>query len=144
MSDAAGGSRSDDCGGLKHAGLAYVCLDPQTDVLMPPIVKNFSKSERGLNHKMLGALLCPRSMLQDFNDDPTYVHAQNSYLPTQLFHSFVGKLLDGRIKMLADDWCTFLYEDGVYDESELDKGLLRGYFLLRVRLDFLSIYTFCR
>jgi hypothetical protein len=46
--------------------------------------------------------------------------------------SFLDKLRDGRIKMLADDWCTFLYEDGVYDEAEIDKGLLRGYFLLRV------------
>jgi len=38
--------------------------------------------------------------------------------------------------MVADDWCTFLYEDGVYDEDELDKGLLRGYFLLRVCFHF--------
>jgi len=70
MSEAAGGARSDDCGGLKHIGLTYVCLNPETDVILPPIVKSLSKSDRGLNHKTLGGLMCPRSMLRAYHEDP--------------------------------------------------------------------------
>jgi hypothetical protein len=70
MSDAACGARSDDCGGLKHAAFSYVCLKPDTDVLMPPIVKSTSKSDRGLNHPMLGRLICPRSMLDSYDNEP--------------------------------------------------------------------------
>jgi len=73
MTEAAGGARSDDCGGLKHAALGYVCLNPDVDVIMPPIVKSVSKSDRGLRHKMLGSMICPRSMLSDYNEDPKYV-----------------------------------------------------------------------
>jgi hypothetical protein len=43
-----------------------------------------------------------------------------------------AKFLDGTIKIVADDWPSFLYEEGVYDPNEIDKGLLRGHFLLRV------------
>jgi hypothetical protein len=42
--------------------------------------------------------------------------------------------MDGTIKVVADDWPAFLYEVGTYDPDELDKGLLRGHFLLRVGL----------
>jgi hypothetical protein len=73
MSEAAAGARSDNCGGLKHTGLGYVCLNPDVDVIMPPIVKSVSKSDRGLHHKMLGSMICPRSMLSEYNEDPKYV-----------------------------------------------------------------------
>jgi len=42
------------------------------------------------------------------------------------------EVANGTIPIVAEDWPTFLYEDNVYDPNELDKGLLRGYFLLRV------------
>jgi len=48
-----------------------------------------------------------------------------------------ARLLDGSIKVVADDWPNFLYDEDMYDPNELDKGLLRGYFLLRVRAFFL-------
>jgi hypothetical protein len=40
--------------------------------------------------------------------------------------------MDGRIKIRPGDWATFLYADDVYDTDEPDKGLFRGYYLLRV------------
>jgi hypothetical protein len=43
-----------------------------------------------------------------------------------------AKFLDGTIKVVADDWPAFLYDESMYDPEEIDKGLLRGYFLLRV------------
>jgi len=47
------------------------------------------------------------------------------------------KFLDGTIKIVAEDWPSFLYEQDLYDPNEIDKGLLRGYFLLRV-----CVFTF--
>jgi hypothetical protein len=112
-------------------------VNPEVDVIIPPIVKSPSKSDRGINHSMLGRLICPRSMLRMYDEDPRYALFRFELLAqSEKYSSFVEKLRDGRIKMLADDWCNFLYEDGVYDEDELDKGLLRGYFLLRVRFYF--------
>jgi hypothetical protein len=49
-----------------------------------------------------------------------------------------AKFLDGSIEVVANDWPNFLYEESVYDPNEIDKGLLRGYFLLRVR-----VFSFC-
>jgi hypothetical protein len=51
---------------------------------------------------------------------------------TSQTRGFRTQVLDGTIKVIADDWPTFLYEEGVYDPGEIDKGLLRGHFLLRV------------
>ena len=45
-----------------------------------------------------------------------------------------ARFLDGTIKVVAEDWPNFLYEHGVYDPNEIDKGLLRGHFLLRVSI----------
>ena len=39
---------------------------------------------------------------------------------------------DGTIKVTAGDWPTFLYNEQEYDPKEKDKGLLRGYLLVRV------------
>ena len=39
---------------------------------------------------------------------------------------------DGTVAIVAEDWLTFLYEVGVYDPKEINKGLLKGTFLLRV------------
>ena len=50
-----------------------------------------------------------------------------------------AKFLDGSIWVIADDWPNFLYEEGAYDPNELNKGLLRGYFLLCVCSFFLYL-----
>ena len=47
--------------------------------------------------------------------------------------SIRAKIENGEFKVTADDWPAFMYESGVYDPDELDKGLLRGTYLLRVR-----------
>ena len=47
--------------------------------------------------------------------------------------SIRAKIENGEFKVTADDWPAFMYESSVYDPDELDKGLLRGTYLLRVR-----------
>lgn len=42
---------------------------------------------------------------------------------------------DGRIKIRAHHWPTFLYDESLpFDVNNHDKGLLRGHFLLRVSI----------
>lgn len=54
------------------------------------------------------------------------------------FFRTLKKILDGRIKICPGDWATFLYAEDAYNPDEPDEGLLRGYFLLRVRLSISS------
>lgn len=62
------------------------------------------------------------------------------------------KLEDGRLEATATDWPSFLYDDSALDsenpdpntllwnETDIENGLLRGYFLLRV--SFFSAYMY--
>lgn len=45
----------------------------------------------------------------------------------------LAKLQDGRLPILSVDWVAFLYDQALYDPEDLEKGLLKGYLLLRVR-----------
>jgi hypothetical protein len=42
-------------------------------------------------------------------------------------------LQEGTLQMTGAEWPTFLYDEALYDPEEPDKGLLRGYLLVRVR-----------
>jgi len=54
----------------------------------------------------------------------------------------VEQLKDGTVKIFTGDWPTFLYDEDIeYDPEEKDKGLLRGYLLLRVS-ETLSLFCF--
>jgi hypothetical protein len=44
------------------------------------------------------------------------------------------RVQDGKIKIRTKHWPSFLYNEGEYDREERDKGLFKGYLLLRVRL----------
>lgn len=122
MHEATIGARSDDCGSLKHEALQdYVPSDPSDPscALIPPLPKQKLKDDRGFNHPMLAALLCPRRELELFEVDPDFIH----------------RLRDGTFPVYADQWPAFLYDssnDFEYDPDNLDHGLLRGYFLERV------------
>jgi hypothetical protein len=144
MIDAAKGARSDDTGGLKMKAVLYIPVNPKKDVCMPPIANEKSKSDRGFNHPMTSRLLCPQKMLHEFDADPRYAININPTSPSwsltyscpwlMLAHDSAmrAKFLDGTIKIVANDWPAFLYDESMYDPEEIDKGLLRGYFLLRV------------
>ncbi|KIJ89513.1 hypothetical protein K443DRAFT_117882, partial [Laccaria amethystina LaAM-08-1] len=42
------------------------------------------------------------------------------------------RVQDGKIKIRTKHWPSFLYNEGEYDREERDKGLFKGYLLLRV------------
>jgi len=44
-------------------------------------------------------------------------------------------LKEGLLRVTAADWPSFLYDDTeIYDPMQKDKGLLRGYLLVRVSI----------
>ncbi|KAA1471035.1 hypothetical protein DENSPDRAFT_836974 [Dentipellis sp. KUC8613] len=117
ITQAANSARTDDAGSLRYVGLNYVPRELHKDALIPPIPKQATKADRGFNHPMLARLLCPRKLLEQFDEDP---------------NKFIASVQNGSIIVAAWDWPAFLYEHETYDRSALDKGLCRGYFLLRV------------
>ena len=150
MHEAAIGARSDDCSSLKHDALHnYVPSEPSDPscALTPPIPKQKLKDDRGFNHPMLAALLCPHSQLNLFEVDSEYVvpHANNIYdILLNLICSFIHQLRDSTFPVYTDQWPSFLYDsadDFKYDPNNLDHGLLWGYFLERVP-HFLSVISF--
>lgn len=63
--------RSDDSGTLKYNGLNYIVRDQDNDSVQPVLSKKSGKSARGWAHPMTARLLCPRSMLEEFDFDAT-------------------------------------------------------------------------
>jgi hypothetical protein len=59
----ASGARGDDTKTLKSAVLEW--LVPRGQVVIPPLSRNI-KSDRGFNHEVTGALLCPAGL--DWSD----------------------------------------------------------------------------
>jgi hypothetical protein len=53
-------------------------------------------------------------------------------LQTAAPYSTRSKLLDGSISVTAQRWPHFLYDSEEYDVDDMDKGLTRGYVLVRV------------
>jgi hypothetical protein len=53
---------------------------------------------------------------------------------------YMEQVQDGKIKIKTAHYPTFLYDEAVdYDPNEIDKGLCRGHFLLRVSRGFLTV-----
>jgi hypothetical protein len=44
--------------------------DFEQDTLTPPIPKSKMKSDRGFNHPVIARMLCPRAVLNEFDEDP--------------------------------------------------------------------------
>jgi hypothetical protein len=70
MAKAVGSTRSDDSGSLRYAALQYVMEDIKVP-LEPTVPKQFTKADRGFNHSTLAHLLCPRALLDEYNENPT-------------------------------------------------------------------------
>ena len=66
LSTASSNSRTEDTGVLKPIIADYINLDPSEPVTKAP--KN--KSDRGFKHEKMARLLCPLSLLQEFDADP--------------------------------------------------------------------------
>jgi hypothetical protein len=59
MGKGASGARGDDTKTLKSAVLEW--LVPKGQAVIPPLARNI-KSDRGFNHEVTGALLCPAGL----------------------------------------------------------------------------------
>lgn len=137
MTNALGGARSDDCGSLKEAGLAYAALEVGLQSLAPAIAfKSPKDASRGFLHPQLGRLLCPAKHLTDFDSDTTEYVLALSCTRHFTLSRFLQKLQDGRVVVTSQDLPTFLYENGEYDPLEMDSGLCRSGILVRVCLLF--------
>lgn len=59
-----------------------------------------------------------------------------SSLKLPLKFSAIQRIKDGTIRVHAGIWPTFVYEEGLYDADDIEKGLLRGWLLVRVSVPF--------
>ncbi|KAG2109824.1 hypothetical protein DEU56DRAFT_749918 [Suillus clintonianus] len=100
----ASGARGDDTKTLKSAVLEW--LVPRGQVVIPPLSRNI-KSDRGFNHEVTGALLCPAGL--DWSNAETK-----------------QGLMSGETAVRGDQWPMFLYTGYVYDPEDPWKGLLRS------------------
>ncbi|THG93760.1 hypothetical protein EW026_g7565 [Hermanssonia centrifuga] len=104
--------RSDDLGTLKPKVLGYL---PAKAPSAPPLESlTLSKGERGWAHHQTARLLCPRSLVDEFDTDPDSVES-------------------AEIAITADDYPSFLYSnEAQYNPNNIENNLLRGSYLLAV------------
>ncbi|KAG1850671.1 hypothetical protein F4604DRAFT_1883641 [Suillus subluteus] len=100
----ASGVRGDDMKTLKSAILEW--LIPRGQVVIPPLSRNI-KSDRGFNHEVTGALLCPTGL--DWSN---------------------LSLKSSETAVRGDQWPMFLYAGCEYDPEDPWKGLLKGEILI--------------
>ncbi|KAG2047190.1 hypothetical protein BDR06DRAFT_1032520 [Suillus hirtellus] len=98
----------DDTKTLKSAVLEW--LVPRGQVVIPPLSRNI-KSDRGFNHEVTGALLCPAGL--DWSNAET---KQN--------------LKSGETAVRGDQWPMFLYAGYDYNPKDPWKGLLKSEILV--------------
>ncbi|KAG1865676.1 hypothetical protein C8R48DRAFT_747709 [Suillus tomentosus] len=108
MGKGASGARGDDTKTLKSAVLEW--LMPRGQPLIPPLSRNI-KSDRGFNHEVTGALLCPAGL--DWSNAETK-----------------QSLKSGETAVCGDQWPLFLYAGYVYDPDAPWQGLLRSDILI--------------
>jgi len=110
------GARSDDTKSLKSAIVDW--LSPPGVPLHPPIARNI-KTDRGFNHEVTGALLCPAGV------DWSNLEVRE-------------KLRTGELSVSGDQWPLLLYKDYRFDENDPWQGLLRSVILVKA---FKHIFT---
>ncbi|KAG1813378.1 hypothetical protein EV424DRAFT_1473468 [Suillus variegatus] len=104
----ASGARGDDTKTLKSAVLEW--LVPRGQAVIPPLFQNI-KSDRGFNHEVTGALLCPAGL--DWSNAETK-----------------QSLKSGETAVHGDQWPMFLYAGYDYDPEDPWKGLLKSKILI--------------
>ncbi|KAG1851802.1 hypothetical protein C8R48DRAFT_749959 [Suillus tomentosus] len=104
----ASGARGDDTKTLKAAVLEW--LVPRGQAVIPPLSRNI-KSDRGFNHEVTGALLCPAGL--------DWLNAETKQ-----------SLKSGETAVRGDQWPIFLYSGYVYDSEDPWNGLLRSEILV--------------
>ncbi|KAG1897448.1 uncharacterized protein F5891DRAFT_982631 [Suillus fuscotomentosus] len=104
MGKGVSGARGDDTKTLKSAVIEW--LMPRGQPLIPPLSQNI-KSDRGFNHEVTDALLCPADL--DWSNAETK-----------------QSLKSGETAVRGDQWPMFLYAGYVYDPEAPWQGLLRS------------------
>jgi hypothetical protein len=54
------------------------------------------------------------------------------YTITISCRTFMTMVNDGQIAIKASKWPSFMYDEDEYDEERAERGLCKGYFLVRV------------
>ncbi|KAK0493655.1 hypothetical protein EDD18DRAFT_1108023 [Armillaria luteobubalina] len=75
-----------------------------------------AKTSYGFNYIDTGCLLCPQMYLSDFNANP----------------QFLQKLADGKVKVMASYWPSFLYSQELHKLDNIESGLMKGNLLSQV------------
>lgn len=73
-----------------------------------------------------------RNLTRTLSKSPPYIYI---YLIILDHRDYMEQVKDGKIKITGSTYPTFMYDEDavtVYDPKEIDKGLCRGYFILRV------------
>ncbi|KAF8338542.1 hypothetical protein F5887DRAFT_1077745 [Amanita rubescens] len=101
-------ARSDDTKSLK--GVVLDWITPRDKPLNPPLSRSV-KTNRGFNHPVTGALLCPAGL--DWNDPETRT-----------------KLTSGQLAVKGDQWPLILYAKQEFDPEDPWDGLFRSELLV--------------
>lgn len=93
---------------------------------VPIVDRKAKKDTRGFRHHATARLLCPGDMLKDFELDRV---------------KFCHEVEHGTRAIIHDDLPAYLYPEGGYNSSAIDKGLLRGPFLVSVSIPAIYMFT---
>ncbi|EGO03285.1 hypothetical protein SERLA73DRAFT_149653 [Serpula lacrymans var. lacrymans S7.3] len=92
------------CMAGKKAVVLVDTFDLSARLGAPPIPRQSSKANRGLNHPQLARALCPMKWVELFGEDP---------------QAGMMRLQDGTWLVIAANWPTMLYTDGaIYNEQD--------------------------
>ncbi|RDB26749.1 hypothetical protein Hypma_005379 [Hypsizygus marmoreus] len=120
----ANASRADDTKSMKGSIIDWIT--PPGQSLHPPINRKL-KYERGYNHNVTGALLCPTGLDWEDVEQVTLFYV----LETLTFQKRIrAKLRSGEMIVRGDQWPTFLYQDNQYDPENPWRGLLKSQLLV--------------
>ncbi|KAI0366151.1 hypothetical protein BV20DRAFT_1002926 [Pilatotrama ljubarskyi] len=106
---AAGRARSDDLTRLRSRVITFANAGVHFHDLL-------IKANRGFKHPITGRLLCPVTKLERFDTDPA---------------AFYRDICKKEIKIIAEDWPLFLYDEELRVPGKIKPGLLRSPLLRR-------------
>ncbi|KAK0463159.1 uncharacterized protein EV420DRAFT_1639258 [Desarmillaria tabescens] len=109
-------SRGTDTNKVQYNILTLCLEDLVNNALTLP--KPAHKTGQGFNHIDTGHLLCPQIYLEKFNKSDRFLY----------------DLANGKVKVTASEWPSFLYDQALYDPEDEEKRLMRGFLLLHVYL----------
>ncbi|KAG7094350.1 hypothetical protein E1B28_007950 [Marasmius oreades] len=108
--------RTQDTRDLKENALHYLQLALGIDSFNPPINPHATKSlTRGLNHPQIARVVIPAAMVAEFDADQK---------------QFLEKVENGEIQYNEDDFGLCMYQDGIFDPTDIESGLFQSLFLV--------------